>query len=499
MDNKEILIEILKKTFHERLTHLEKKGNEETASLQFTSKEFANLQKRIDTLVKLRKEKEQKDKLEKERKEKELQEKLAKEELLKKQKAEKAAAKKKLKSYPSMANFGRKTIAGTSLPDRESTVHDRRKTLGLEGMGHKTYRAKTPGRRKTEEEEKKEAPRHSVVPTVPTKATKKVMTRSKTSANLKETGKKTAKKVIDVHKKKKEEKEKLEKKKVKKESAEEELNKEIKEIEINPMRKTEYKALVFSDIFNDKGIFSKFLIFLSEQDKFNLFCTSKMFKSNLLETLSDTKKNLDKMSGVLIGQTIDSKLNELELKYTEEEMSKEIPPFILRKGTIKGLELLKDFNYSRIFKGGMKDDVLDKVVFLYRIYCIIIRRNDLAEIKNNRKFWDKFSEYVCKEEETKSLDALFIESANNFCFDDKAIYEIRKISMVTDKYNPLDYSNICGTSGLFAFLIKDILEYTGILIDKKKTPPIRIKKNLEFYKQKYEGVNKFVEIINKIK
>ena len=38
------------------------------------------------------------------------------------------------------------------------------------------------------------------------------------------------------------------------------------------------------------------------------------------------------------------------------------------------------------------------------------------------------------------------------------------------KINPNYYSNICGTTGLLMFYVKDILEYAGVIIDKKVYP-----------------------------
>ena len=70
MSNKDVLLELLKKTFEERITALENKSTSEIESLTFTKKEFDNFTKKIDTLVQMRKEKEERDRIEKEKKEK---------------------------------------------------------------------------------------------------------------------------------------------------------------------------------------------------------------------------------------------------------------------------------------------------------------------------------------------------------------------------------------------------------------------------------------------
>lgn len=44
--------------------------------------------------------------------------------------------------------------------------------------------------------------------------------------------------------------------------------------------------------------------------------------------------------------------------------------------------------------------------------------------------------------------------------------------------SPAYFSKICGTTGLIIFLIKDALEYAGIIIQEKKNIPARLHSNL---------------------
>ena len=62
----------------------------------------------------------------------------------------------------------------------------------------------------------------------------------------------------------------------------------------------------------------------------------------------------------------------------------------------------------------------------------------------------------------------------------------------TNKLTPVYYSKLCPTTGLFVFLVKEALEYIGVLQDK--TQPGRIYKNLKYLienaKAKKEKLNK---------
>ena len=51
------------------------------------------------------------------------------------------------------------------------------------------------------------------------------------------------------------------------------------------------------------------------------------------------------------------------------------------------------------------------------------------------------------------------------------------------------YSKICGTTASIVFILKDALEYSGILINEKKTPIKRIYDNLIKEKEKINKLN----------
>ena len=61
----------------------------------------------------------------------------------------------------------------------------------------------------------------------------------------------------------------------------------------------------------------------------------------------------------------------------------------------------------------------------------------------------------------------------SFDFSPQNIYAIRKIiGNKVSKINPSYFGSLCGTTGLFIFLIKDALEYAGITSEKKTQPTL---------------------------
>lgn len=315
MSNKEILIELLKKTFDERLLTLEKNTHIEIESLAFTKKEFDNFDKKIENLVKLRQEKELRDQLEKEIKEKEKADKLAKEEKMRKEKAEKNANKGRktitLKSSATEANFetrrtigpssGRRTITTTSV-GRKSVSGILNTENNTKPLSKRTF---TPGRMSKVE------PNTYSRNTINTTASK-TLTKSKTTANLKKIVKKKTNSKIKQEKPKEEAQEEPNEEEVKNPFKEEEKKPESEPEEIPKIEEVKAQKANFKD-FIDNQVFSKYMVpFLTDTDLFSLYSTNKSyFKGSLIELLTNLKEKINKMAGVVIGKTIDDKISEL--------------------------------------------------------------------------------------------------------------------------------------------------------------------------------------------
>ena len=67
------------------------------------------------------------------------------------------------------------------------------------------------------------------------------------------------------------------------------------------------------------------------------------------------------------------------------------------------------------------------------------------------------------------------------------------------KINPSYFSKLCGTTGLLVFLIKDALEYCGVIVSEKKTQASRILDNLLYYKNTIETLAKFIDFLANVK
>ena len=507
MSNRDLLKELLKKILDEKLTHLENKTKEDMSSLSYTKSEFDILEKKIDTWVQQVEEKNKKEKHEEEKKEKKeekKEEKKDKKEEKKEEKKDKKEEKKQIeknskeikKKQPSTRNtIGLKISPSTSNFHKTTTTKAKENNIinnTNNDFGRKTLTTtKSLGNIFTE--------RKSVG------ANERMSTRSSISRNT-SFGRKTITGNILNNKNDINGRKSIQNKSHtigKKGSIKgKNNNKKVNHINIvntslikknNIDNKSSFYRLIEEDIVN-----SYIIPYLNDNEKLVFYSTNKkLYLKTLIEAINNRISFYNKIFGLLIGQTYDSKLNMLEKKHKPEELNIEVPPFNLGRGTIKALEILNQESYLRVFLKPPEENKLSEIIIVYKIFCQLLKKEDLLYINDNREFWEKFSKYVI-DNKTDTLSKFFIDSSSKFHLDNVNLNKVRKLVInQLEKINPSYYGKICGTTGLVVFLIKEILIYVGIIEDKK-TPPAKIKENLIYQKNVIEKLNENNNIVKKM-
>ena len=483
MSNKELLKDLLKKLLNEKLLYLEEKGKEDISSLSYTKTEFDSLGKKIEALVKLREEKIKKDKIEEEKREKEKTEKVQRKNI-QPQTSRKSIG---IKISPSKSNFhrkepkqnlnttsdfGRKTLTNTK---SLGNIFGGRKSLGpnTERMSTRPSigRDKSGGRKSIgnnlfNNNKNESIGRKSIQP---------LLKSSNTTTNL------FGKKNTNVNKGKGN---------IKKNNISINNN--------NNVNNCSNKKICFNDLIEKDIVNNNIIPYLNDNDKLVFYSINKkLYLKTLIEVLNNIQNSYKKIFGLLIGQTYESKLNLLEMKYKPEELNAEIPAFTLGRGTIKALELLDQESYLKLFQKPPEQNKLQEILIVYKIFCQLLKKEDLVKIKDEREFWEKFSKYVM-DNKTDTLSKFFIDSTQKFYIDNNNLNKVRKLAInQLDKINPSYYGKICGTTGLVVFLIKEMLIYVGIIEDKK-TSPAKIKENILYQKNIIDKLNEYYEIVKKI-
>lgn len=271
---------------------------------------------------------------------------------------------------------------------------------------------------------------------------------------------------------------------------------EVKPKLVEETNKEEKKIINFDSLIND-NIINSLTTFLDKETQYSLLSCNKKLTKYLYDKLMISFENFKKENEITPTSTIRDQINSLKLKYKEEEFHAEPPKFTLAKSTTKAIELLNGDTYNKIFRNKELKPPLDEILLIYRIFFHLYKVNNIYSIKDQKLFWLEASDYILNNNNGKTGE-FFKESINNYDFSIKNIYEINKIIYgQKDKIKPTVFSSICGTTGLVIFLIKDALEYIGVLHNSKKNIPSLVLKYLEYVEQMQHKIEKYINFIKR--
>ena len=520
MNNKEILLDLIKRSLGDRLAKLEKKNAEEEASLKLIKTSYDGFNKRVENLIKLREQKIAKDKLEAEKK---LAAKQAEEARKAKQKqgAQRTTRKTNLNTTThkkindkigdkkhtfiktkSTANLTKKPLSksrGKSL-NRLNTTNEGGLSSRNTTMGTNTSKRKTLNKK----DDTTKGPKRNTIGAV-----KKGLKQSKSMGKL--FNKPTLKKASNPEDDKKhDEIEEMKKmlnniKIQEKEPKPEAEKKEVEEVKIVEEKKDEEKKEIKIEqapqaqptlmSCYQKGILEKSIIqFLTEKEQITLFLSNKKLSSLALGVLKKKLSEFNNAFDLYIGQTIDNRISTLEAKYSKEELEAPLKNFEISRGASKALGLLDEELYLRVFTAPVPEKTLEEIIIVYKLFCQLLKMEDYVQIKDDKIFWEKMSKFILDNKGNKLSD-FCVRCVLKFNFDNKNIFKLKELAKdKSEKLKPGYFSKICGTTGLFIFLIKDALEYCGAVEDKK-TPPSRIKSNYLYAKTVFDGINKCINFL----
>ena len=235
--------------------------------------------------------------------------------------------------------------------------------------------------------------------------------------------------------------------------------------------------------FSDENL-KNILKFLSIKDIINLKNCSRVFHRTIIDYLI---KKCDIERNYFI-----EKQNELNIPIEEIPKKLSINDLVLTKGALKAINLLNEEILNRLFIEDKPPN--NEILFVYKIYFQLIKHEEI--IKNafdDNIFWEKCKKYF-REFGGKTGDVLNkVFTEKKLCIDSDNIYRIYKLTEnKIDKIYPAYFSKICGTTGLFVFYIKDILDFLGFSNDKQ------IRKNAYWsFSQIINLIDSKINILNK--
>jgi hypothetical protein len=236
--------------------------------------------------------------------------------------------------------------------------------------------------------------------------------------------------------------------------------------------------------------------FLDKNSKINFLSCSKCLLNQLSYVLDDIYHKILNLHKIDYTNSIEDQIKNIKSQYTQDEIDSQNNEFSLSQSSIKALKLLNDNSYNAIFRTKKLEPPLNEILLIYRLFFQLIEKEELVNIESDKKFWHKARNYILSNNNDET-GSFFEKCIPEFDFSPKNIFKIKKlINGKEDKLKPLIYENICKTTGLVIFIIKDSLEYCGIILNNKKTKPKVLINYLEYLK---ENLNKTKEYIDKLK
>ena len=262
------------------------------------------------------------------------------------------------------------------------------------------------------------------------------------------------------------------------------------------------KPLTLDEIIKDyKNAFIYVLDFLTLNEKIAFTGVHRGFKAERAYLFNMKREEVISSLELKDKETIEERINKLKSKYGDNisELTKPFAEFSPSKASSKTVVLLNNDLYSKLFKIPVLDDNLNDIYIIYRLLFVLFGEHEIADTMDDRLFWIRCTEYLITKSNGK-IGTFILEKSKNFNFSHQSIYLMNRLLVgIKPKFIPNTFTKVSGTTGLLFFLIKDCLEYCGVLINDKKTQPSRIYDNLNYYKNIIDSLANFVDFLSKLK
>ena len=259
-----------------------------------------------------------------------------------------------------------------------------------------------------------------------------------------------------------------------------------------------YRDISIFELIHDVHNFAPCLFqFLDLKDLIEFTSISKKIKKQRIYVFNMQKNKILNFLGIEKEEILEKKIKEYKENYSEEELYKPYVEYQISRGASKAVQLLNNDMYSKIFRRPVLDNNLSQIYIAYRILFLFLNEFEIANIQEDRLFWVKCTEYLNSNGKGK-IGNFILEKIEKCDYSNKTIYYIEKILKgKKDNISPSYFSKICGSTGLLIFLIKEMLEYCGVIISPKKTQLSRIYNNLIYYKTIKDTLSGFNQCLEK--
>ena len=227
-------------------------------------------------------------------------------------------------------------------------------------------------------------------------------------------------------------------------------------------KKEQVKNINVLEIFKkDNNIVKNILKYLPQKETIYFYSINNYFNKGRITFFDNKKEELLSILNLKKDETIENKINEIKNKFTEEELSHK-----------KKFEITQETSY--ILKKINKDDYLKKlknleknenIFIIYKILFILLGEENIYNTLNKDIFFKKCLYFF--ENSPDNLGDFILEKIPEFNFEKNEFNMIE--NLIKDNKNEIINEISNSKKYLIIPLIKEFLEYIGIIFSENKT------------------------------
>ena len=227
-------------------------------------------------------------------------------------------------------------------------------------------------------------------------------------------------------------------------------------------KKEQVKNINVLEIFKkDNNIVKNILKYLPQKETIYFYSINNYFNKGRITFFDNKKEELLSILNLKKDETIENKINEIKNKFTEEELSHK-KKFEITQETSYILKKINKEDYLKKLKNLEKNE---NIFIIYKILFILLGEENIYNTLNKDIFFKKCLYFF--ENSPDNLGDFILEKIPEFNFEKNEFNMIE--NLIKDNKNEIINEISNSKKYLIIPLIKEFLEYIGIIFSENKT------------------------------
>ena len=245
--------------------------------------------------------------------------------------------------------------------------------------------------------------------------------------------------------------------------------------------KQKIKNVDVIDIFkkDKKKILKNILKYLKDNEIIIFTSCNNYLDKERISFLDNKKEELLQILNLNKDETMETKIKRIKNEFSDEDISHPPKGFLLSEESKNKLKELNNNEKQEIYKTDL--DKIDKdknlLIIIYKILFVLLDKEEIYSILNDNIFWRRSSQYLLKQNSEGKIGDFILGKIPTFSFSSKSFNKIETI--IKDNRENIINEIKKNENIIIASLIKEALEYCGVIIEPGKTQGNIIIKNLK--------------------